>query len=149
MVHHKFPVIFSYGAICFLVSGISQVNALSQALESSNLALEATQAGFEVGTRTSVDVLISLRETYRTQRDYAAARYQYLLDDAASPGQREYLYFPRKTVRRLPEFSELSLPESAFRGFSGSFCAHTLPGVRIRYPSESTFASSRPGRRPR
>ena len=63
-----------------VVSGISQVNALSQALESSNLALEATQAGFEVGTRTSVDVLISLRETYRTQRDYAAARYQYLLD---------------------------------------------------------------------
>jgi len=54
--------------------------ALKQALASSNLALEATQAGFEVGTRTSVDVLISLRETYRTQRDYAGARYQYLLN---------------------------------------------------------------------
>jgi outer membrane protein len=63
-----------------VVSGISQVNALKQALESSNLALEATQAGFEVGTRTSVDVLISLRETYRTQRDYAGSRYQYLLN---------------------------------------------------------------------
>ncbi|MCP4469334.1 MAG: TolC family outer membrane protein [Gammaproteobacteria bacterium] len=63
-----------------VVSGISQVKALEQALESSNLALEATRAGFEVGTRTSVDVLISLRETYRTQRDYAGSRYQYLLD---------------------------------------------------------------------
>ena len=63
-----------------VVSGISQVNALEQAFESSNIALEATQAGFEVGTRTSVDVLISLRETYRTQRDYAAARYQYVLN---------------------------------------------------------------------
>jgi len=63
-----------------VVSGISQVNALAQALESSNVALEATQAGFEVGTRTSVDVLISLRETYRAQRDYASSRYQYLLD---------------------------------------------------------------------
>ncbi len=63
-----------------VVSGISQVKALKQALESSNLALEATQAGFEVGTRTSVDVLISLRETYRTERDYAGSRYTYLLD---------------------------------------------------------------------
>jgi len=63
-----------------VVSGISQVNALRQALESSNIALEATQAGFEVGTRTSVDVLISLRETYRAQRDYASSRYDYLIN---------------------------------------------------------------------
>ena len=64
-----------------VVSGISQVNAFEQALESSNIALEATQAGFEVGTRTSVDVLISLRETYRAQRDYASSRYQYVLNN--------------------------------------------------------------------
>ncbi len=63
-----------------VVSGISQVNALRQALESSNIALEATQAGFEVGTRTSVDVLVSLRETYLAQRDYASSRYDYLLN---------------------------------------------------------------------
>ena len=63
-----------------VVSGISQVNALKQAFNSSQIALEATQAGFEVGTRTSVDVLISLRETFRTQRDYAGARYQYVLN---------------------------------------------------------------------
>jgi outer membrane protein len=50
-----------------VVSGISQVKARKQALESSNIALEATQAGFEVGTRTSVDVLISLQETYRNR----------------------------------------------------------------------------------
>ena len=63
-----------------VVSGISQVNALEQALESSDIALEATQAGFEVGTRTSVDVLISLRETYRAERDYASSRYEYLIN---------------------------------------------------------------------
>ncbi len=64
-----------------VVSGISQVKALKQALESSNVALEATEAGFEVGTRTSIDVLISLRETYRARRDYAGARYEYLLNN--------------------------------------------------------------------
>ena len=63
-----------------VVSGISQVRALKQALESSNIALAATQAGFEVGTRTSVDVLVSLRETYRARRDYASSRYDYLLN---------------------------------------------------------------------
>ncbi|MDH3448517.1 MAG: TolC family protein, partial [Gammaproteobacteria bacterium] len=52
-----------------------------QALDSSNIALEATQAGFEVGTRTSVDVLVSLRETYRAQRDYASSRYDFLLNN--------------------------------------------------------------------
>jgi outer membrane protein len=63
-----------------VVSGISQVKALKQALNSSNVALEATRAGFEVGTRTSVDVLDSLRETYRSKRDYAGARYNYLIN---------------------------------------------------------------------
>jgi len=63
-----------------VVSGISQVRARKQALESSNIALAATQAGFEVGTRTSVDVLISLQETYRAERDYARSRYDYLLN---------------------------------------------------------------------
>ncbi len=63
-----------------IVSGISQVNALQQALASSTAALEATQAGFDVGTRTSVEVLNSLRETYRSKRDYASARYSYLVN---------------------------------------------------------------------
>jgi hypothetical protein len=63
-----------------VISGISQVKALKQALKSSNTALEATEAGFDVGTRTSIDVLISLRATYAAERDYAGARYQYLLD---------------------------------------------------------------------
>ncbi len=64
-----------------VLSGISQVKAFAQALESSNVALEATQAGFEVGTRTSVDVLVSLRETFRAQRDFASSRYDYLVNN--------------------------------------------------------------------
>jgi outer membrane protein len=63
-----------------VISGISQVKALKQTLKSSNTALEATEAGFDVGTRTSIDVLISLRATYAAERDYAGARYKYLID---------------------------------------------------------------------
>jgi len=89
-----------------VVSGISGVQALKQAFESSKIALEATQAGFEVGTRTSVDVLISLRETYRTQRDYAGARYQYVLNklrlkQAAGILQQEDLVEVNKSLTDL------------------------------------------------
>ncbi len=63
-----------------VVSGIEQVRALKQAVISTRAALEATEAGFDVGTRTSVDVLDSLRETFRSKRDYASARYLYLIN---------------------------------------------------------------------
>lgn len=63
-----------------ILSQISQIKALTQASESSQTALEATNAGFEVGTRTSVDVLTSINETYRTQRDQSSAQYNYLLN---------------------------------------------------------------------
>ncbi|MEE9303671.1 MAG: TolC family protein, partial [Thiotrichaceae bacterium] len=63
-----------------VISGISQVKALKQALVSTRTAAQATQAGFEVGTRTAVDVLLSLRETFRAKRDYSTARYDYLLN---------------------------------------------------------------------
>jgi len=63
-----------------VVSGISSVKAFKQALASTNIALEATQAGFEVGTRTSVDVLISVRETFRANLEYAGSRYEFLIN---------------------------------------------------------------------
>ncbi len=63
-----------------VVASISQVKALEQALVSSKSALQATEAGFEVGTRTIVDVLDSQRELFRAQRDVDRARYDYVLN---------------------------------------------------------------------
>ncbi len=63
-----------------VLSGISQVQALEQAVRSSEKALEATQAGFDVGTRTTVDVLNARRELFSARRDYARARYQYIVN---------------------------------------------------------------------
>lgn len=64
-------------------SSIGQVQANRQALTSAETAAEATQAGFEVGTRTAVDVLNSLRNVFRARRDYASARYSYLQNTLA------------------------------------------------------------------
>ena len=61
-------------------SGISRVQALEQAVRSSLAAAEAIEAGFQVGTRTSVDVLDAQRDLFRARRDLSEARYRYVLD---------------------------------------------------------------------
>ena len=55
------------------------MQALRQALESSQTALKATEAGYEVGTRTAVDVLNSRRTLVQAQTDYAVSRYDYII----------------------------------------------------------------------
>jgi outer membrane protein len=63
-----------------VVSSISRVQALEAAEVSAKSALEATEAGFEVGTRTLVDVLDSQRDLFRAQRDLEVSRYDYILN---------------------------------------------------------------------
>lgn len=63
-----------------VISEISRVRALAQAVESSRTALRATQAGFEVGTRTTVDVLTSQNTLRRAETTYARSRYDYILN---------------------------------------------------------------------
>jgi outer membrane protein len=63
-----------------LVSKIAQVYALRQALESAQVALQATQAGYDVGTRTTVDVLQERQALVLAQTNYSQARYAYLND---------------------------------------------------------------------
>ncbi len=61
-----------------VLSEISRVKALDQAVASSRTALEATQAGFDVGTRTIVDVLNSQRTLYIAITNYYQSRYVYI-----------------------------------------------------------------------
>jgi outer membrane protein len=63
-----------------VISEISRVQALRQAVQSSQTALRATEAGFEVGTRTSVDVLTSQNNLRRAETTYARSRYDYILN---------------------------------------------------------------------
>lgn len=61
-----------------IATSISQVAALKSAVTSAQSALDATLAGFEVGTRTMLDVLIQQRNLYQVKRDYAKTRYDYI-----------------------------------------------------------------------
>ena len=57
----------------------ARVQALQATTVSAQSALDATTAGFDVGTRTLVDVLNSQRDLFDAQRNYALARYDYVL----------------------------------------------------------------------
>lgn len=63
-----------------VLSEMSRVKALRQALESSKTALQATEAGFEVGTRTTVDVLDARRRLFEAQTNYSRSRYDYIIN---------------------------------------------------------------------
>ena len=58
----------------------SRVEAREQAVISAKSALDATQAGYEVGTRNIVDVLLAQRTLAQSQTDYANALYDYILN---------------------------------------------------------------------
>jgi outer membrane protein len=60
-------------------ASVSSVQAFNQALISAKTSVEATEAGFEAGTRTSVDVLLVQGRQFEAERNYARSRYDYLL----------------------------------------------------------------------
>jgi len=57
---------------------IGTIRAYEQSVISAKSALEATEAGFDVGTRTIVDVLDSTRRLYDANRNLSNARYNYV-----------------------------------------------------------------------
>jgi len=63
-----------------VMSEMSRVQALEQAVESAKVALQATEAGYEVGTRTTVDVLEARRRLFEAETLFARSRYDYLIN---------------------------------------------------------------------
>ncbi len=63
-----------------ITTSISRVEALKTAVSSAEIAVQSTEAGFDVGVRTLVDVLAEQRNLYRAKRDYSRTRYDYLLN---------------------------------------------------------------------
>ncbi|HEY3700161.1 MAG TPA: TolC family protein, partial [Spongiibacteraceae bacterium] len=59
---------------------VQRTKARAQSIVSAQSALDATNAGYEVGTRNIVDVLQTQRVFFSAQRDYANARYDYVID---------------------------------------------------------------------
>ena len=61
-------------------AAMSRVKALKAAEESAQSALSSVEQGLTVGTRTIVDVLDAQSNWYKARRDYAQARYDYVIN---------------------------------------------------------------------
>ncbi|NQZ26171.1 MAG: outer membrane channel protein TolC [Colwellia sp.] len=75
---HRGVVRTTRNAYNTVIAAISAIKAFEQSVLSANKALEATEAGFEVGTRTIVDVLDSTRNLYNAKRNLSSTRYAYI-----------------------------------------------------------------------
>lgn len=63
-----------------VMTDVQRVKARAQTIVSTRSALEATQAGYEVGTRNVVDVLVAQRAVFNAIRDYANSRFDYIIN---------------------------------------------------------------------
>lgn len=91
-----------------------RVDARKQAVASNESSLAATQAGYEVGTRNIVDVLLAQRNMYAAKRDYAAARYDYVINSLklkASTGQLSEIDIKGLNAWLDPNASIVSAPD--------------------------------------
>ncbi|NKI76125.1 outer membrane channel protein TolC [Dickeya sp. CFBP 2040] len=61
-------------------ASISSVNAYKQAVVSAQSSLDAMEAGYQVGTRTIVDVLDATSTLYNAKQQLSGARYDYLIN---------------------------------------------------------------------
>ena len=62
-----------------LKSSISKVKSSKKALESNELSVEYNKAGYEVGTRSTTDVLLALQDSFKAKKNYSKAKYEYLM----------------------------------------------------------------------
>ena len=59
---------------------VARVQARKQAVVSNQSALDATQSGYEVGTRNLVEVLLAQRNLYQARRNYSDALFDYIIN---------------------------------------------------------------------
>ncbi|GAB5412508.1 MAG: efflux transporter outer membrane subunit OpmH [Congregibacter sp.] len=87
-----------------VVNDVARVAARKQSIVSSKSALDATQAGYEVGTRNIVDVLNAQNTLFAAARDYANSRYDYIVNTLRLKEQAGIL--SPEDVIRLDSFLE-------------------------------------------
>jgi len=65
-------------AFANLRTSVAQLRALARALESSETSFAATRRGYEVGARTTIDVLAAAQDLENVRRTYYEAKYRHI-----------------------------------------------------------------------
>src|SRR5215469_13246482 len=127
-----------------VISGIARVQALRQAVEPNETSLKATEAGYEVGTRTSVDVLNARKLLVQAQTDYATARYDYIvsvLQLRLAAGNLD-----RTQLTELNNWLTLTVPTSPTNATPASLTPTVPPSQPLPPPPPTQPQTPRPRR---
>lgn len=99
-----------------VITGIRQVKADLQTIKSAQNDLEATKAGYDVGTRTMFDILTKLTVLYQRQQRHADDQYTYIIDTIELKANAGTLSVPdiAKVNAWLSKRVKLNVPKAAY-----------------------------------
>ena len=63
-----------------VTTDINRIKALGRAVVSAQVSYESNEAGFKVGRRSSVDVLLAIEELFEAKRNYSETRHNYVVN---------------------------------------------------------------------
>lgn len=117
-----------------IITGISKIKADYQSIKSARKSLDATKAGYEVGTQTMLGVLDEVSSVYQTEQQYADDQYNYILDIVELKFYAGTLSLKDlQTINRwLRKNIKLKLPAEALRSLTGRKVIRSYPKVPTR-----------------
>ncbi|NKF21400.1 TolC family outer membrane protein [Solimonas marina] len=98
-------------AFLAVATGTQRLSALKRAVQAAADAEDAARAGYNAGTRDNTDVLNAVEKRYASERDYAAARYKFIINSMRLKQlSGNLLTADLATVNRLLERPEVAPP---------------------------------------
>ncbi len=135
-------------------ASISSINAYKQAVVSAQSSLDAMEAGYQVGTRTIVDVLDATTTLYNAKQQLSSARYSYLINQLnvksalGTLNENDLLALNGTLGKAVSTSAEAVAPENARQdanadGYNGASAAPaTQPAAQRTSTSSSNSSNS-------
>ncbi|MDA3131882.1 outer membrane channel protein TolC [Atlantibacter subterranea] len=140
-------------------ASISSINAYKQAVVSAQSSLDATEAGYEVGTRTIVDVLDATTTLYNAKQQLSSARYNYLINQLniksalGTLNEQDLQILNSNLGKPVSTTPEIVAPENAKQdaaadGYAATNGAQTQPAAQPASAVQPAAATQSNGKNP-
>ncbi|ANI30129.1 membrane protein [Yersinia entomophaga] len=128
-------------------ASISSINAYKQVVISAQSSLDAIEAGYQVGTRTILDVLTATTTLYNAKQQLANARYDYLINQLniksalGTLNQNDLMSLNAVLDKPVPTAPDAVAPEGKQQpaGSDAQTASQTVP---VTQPAAATTRSS-------
>ncbi|RWR01407.1 membrane protein [[Pantoea] beijingensis] len=129
-------------------ASISSINAFKQAVVSAQSSLDASEAGYQVGTRTIVDVLDATTTLYNAKQQLSDARYNYLINELniksalGTLNEQDLASLNNRLGKDIPTTPEAVAPENAQQNAQANQDA-MMTGASPSQPDATPAAATR------